>query len=158
MQKLWGKTGIRTELKFKRGEAKTTGSGEEEEKREDWGNLMNIPNGSERGTIYRHQGLPAQKSIEKWFQKLQKSKGICRQTEYASRPVHENVREHTVFMWACFCQHASFHNEPISTLQKRGNVNLRAELFGECITKKKRELPKNLVLTGWVLSPFVILK
>lgn len=49
-QKLRGTSGISTELKFKRGEAKTMGRGEGEEKREDWRNLMNIPSGSERGT------------------------------------------------------------------------------------------------------------
>lgn len=108
-QKLRGMSGISTELKFKRGEAKTMERGEGEEKREDWRNLMNIPSGSERGTIYRHQGLPAENSAEKWFQKLQKSEGICRQTEYASRPVHERVREQAACMWACFCQRASFH-------------------------------------------------
>lgn len=109
--KIRGMSGISIELKFKRGEAKTTERGEGEEKREDWRNLMNIPSGSERGTIYRHQGLPAENSTEKWFQKLQKSKGICCQTEYAFRPVHERVREQATCMWACFCQRASFQAE-----------------------------------------------
>lgn len=60
-----GTSGISTELKFKRGEAKTMERREGEEKRNDWRNLMNIPSGSERGTIYRHQGLPAENSTEK---------------------------------------------------------------------------------------------
>lgn len=128
-QKLRGVPGISSELKFKRGEAKTMERGEGEEKREDWRNLMNIPSGSERGTIYRHQGLPAENSTEKWFQKLQKSEGICRQTEYASRPVHERVREQAACMWVCFCRRASIHtgaSAPIWTLQRRGYLNLRA--------------------------------
>lgn len=37
-------------------------------------------------------------STEKSFQKLQKSEGIYRQTEYASRPVHERVREQTAYV------------------------------------------------------------
>lgn len=110
-QELKGTSGISTELKFKRGEAKTMERREGGEKRKDWRNLMNIPSGSERGTIYRHQGLPAENSTEKWFQKLQKSEGICRQTEYASRPVHERVREQAVCMWVYFFQSASFHTE-----------------------------------------------
>lgn len=129
---LRGTSGISTELQFKRVEAETIEWGEGGEKKGDWRNLMNIPSGSERGTIYRHQGLPAENSAEKWFQKLQKSGGICRQTEYASRPVHERVREQAACMRVSFCQCASFHTKPsppIRTLQERGNVNLRAEMF-----------------------------
>lgn len=130
---LRGASGISAELQFKRGEAETIQRGEGGEKREDWRNLMNIPSGSERGTICRHQGLPAENSAEKWFQKLQKSGGICRQTEYASRPVHERVREQAACMRVSFCQRASFHTEPSPPMRKprreEGNVNLRAELF-----------------------------
>lgn len=130
------------------------GEGREKKKKEDWRNLMNIPSGSERGTIYRHQGLPAENSTEKWFQKLQKSEGICRQTEYASRPVHERVREQAACMWACFCQRASFHTEaspPIWSLQKKRQC--KPESIGKSVTKiqwsnlglnYERELPESL--------------
>lgn len=86
-----------TELELKGVGTKTLAKGKKKTKGEDWRNLMNIPSGGERGTIYQHQGLPAENSAEKLFQKLQKSEGICRQTEYACRPVHERVREQAAY-------------------------------------------------------------
>lgn len=63
-QKIGAMSGISTKLKFKGG-SEDTCEGKEKKKKEDWRNLMNIPSGSQRGTMHRHQCLPAENSTGK---------------------------------------------------------------------------------------------